>query len=161
MRAVFGKDREAIPLLARMLGLPACPNDAYLDRLDPKELQEQTFSAVRAMLVSLLSRGPTVLALEDLHWSDATSLRLTANLASLAATGPLLVLATRRPEPDPGLRDLEAELSTVPAGPLRVLELEPMDELEERDLARWLLGARSKRVSWRSCARGSTATHCS
>ena len=140
MRAVFGKNDEDISLLARMLGLPGRPNDAYLDRLDPKELQEQTFSAVRAMLASLISRGPTVLALEDLHWSDPTSLRLTASLASLAATGPLFVLGTRRPEPDPGLGDLEAELSSVAGRPLRVLKLVPMDELEERNLAHWLLG---------------------
>ena len=107
VRAVFGRDKEALSLLARLLGLPARANEAHVEGLDPRELQEQMFSAVRALLASLLSRGPTVLALEDLHWSDPTSLRLTADLAALTSTGPLLLLGTRRPEPDPGLGDLE------------------------------------------------------
>ena len=42
---------------------------------------------------------PTVLALEDLHWADPTSLRLTAELAELAADRPLLLIATSRPGP--------------------------------------------------------------
>ena len=59
---------------------------------------------VRAPVVEqLVARGPTVLALEDLHWADATSLRLTEEMAGLAHDAPLLVIATRRPEPDPVL----------------------------------------------------------
>ena len=81
-----------------------------------------------------------MLALEDLHWSDPTSLRLTADLAALASTGPLLLLGTRRPEPDPGLGDLELELSALPRCPLRVLQLAPLDRIDERNLARSLLG---------------------
>jgi tetratricopeptide (TPR) repeat protein len=38
-----------------------------------------------------------VLVLEDLHWADPTSLRLTAELAELAADRPLLLIATSRP----------------------------------------------------------------
>ena len=45
-----------------------------------------------------------------MHWSDPTSLRLTADLGSLTSDGPLLVLVTRRPEPDPGVGELEAGL---------------------------------------------------
>jgi adenylate cyclase len=139
-RAVLGKGTEPVSLLARMLGLPPRPNEVYLDRLGPSELQERTFAAVGSLLQGLLSRGPTVLALEDLHWSDPTSLRLTANLATLLSTGPLLLLATRRPEPDPGIGDLETELSTIPARRFRVLQLAPMDRLDERRLACSLLG---------------------
>ena len=51
-----------------------------------------------------------MLVLEDLHWADPTSLRLTEELAALAADGPLLLLATRRPEPDPGVSGLESAL---------------------------------------------------
>ena len=93
-----------------MMGMPPGPGGAHLGRMGPAELQHVTFAAVRSLLAKLVSRGPTVLALEDLHWSDPTSLRLTAELASLASDGPLLVLATRRPEPDPGVGELEAAL---------------------------------------------------
>jgi DNA-binding SARP family transcriptional activator/tetratricopeptide (TPR) repeat protein len=140
VRAVVGKDRELVPVLARMMGLAAGPGGAHLGRMSPPELQHATFSAMGSLLTRLLERGPTVLALEDIHWADPTSLHLTAELARLAATGPLLVLATRRPEPDPGVGDLEAELASGPAGPLRVLELVPIEKPAERELARSLLG---------------------
>jgi hypothetical protein len=59
---------------------------------------------VHSLLAKLVCRGPTVLALEDLHWSDPRSLRLTGELASLASNGRLVVLVTRGagPSPTPG-----------------------------------------------------------
>ena len=96
--------------------------------MSPAELQHMTFQAVRSVLARLIEHGPTVLALEDLHWSDPTSLRLTGELATLASSGPLLVLATRRPEPDPGVGELEAELAADPARPFQVLQLVPIQQ---------------------------------
>ena len=93
-----------------MMGLRAGADAAPLGRLGPEGLQRATFAAVRAVVARLVKRGPTVLALEDLHWADPTSLRLTEELAPLAADGPLLLLATRRPEPDPGVSGLECAL---------------------------------------------------
>ena len=58
----------------------------------------------------LMDYGPTLLALEDLHWADPTSLRVTESISSLTDEGPLLLVLTRRPEPDPGTSRLEATL---------------------------------------------------
>lgn len=140
VRAVLGKDDEVVPVLARMMGLPAGPGGARLARMGPAELQHEMFSAMRSVLRRLMERGPTVLALEDLHWCDPTSLRLSAELAKLASTGPLLVLLTRRPEPDPGVGELETELAASSARPLQVVELVPIQKPDERALARSLLG---------------------
>jgi DNA-binding SARP family transcriptional activator/class 3 adenylate cyclase len=139
-RAVLGGDRGPVPLLARLVGLDPGPAGAHLARMDPPELQQATFAAMRTLLTRLVERGPTVLAIEDLHWSDPTSLRLTADLARLAAEAPLLVLATRRPEPDPGVGELESELSADPALSFQRLELAPLEKSAERALARSLLG---------------------
>jgi DNA-binding SARP family transcriptional activator len=138
--AIFGQDRDLVPVLARMMGLSPGPGGANLARMGPAELQHATFSAMGSMLTRLLEHGPTVLALEDLHWADPTSLRLTAELARLAATGPLLVLATRRPEPDPGVGQLEAEVAADPGRPVRALQLAPIGKPAERALAASLLG---------------------
>jgi DNA-binding SARP family transcriptional activator len=140
VRAVLGKDSELVPVLAHMMGLPPGPGGADLARMSPAELQHLTFSAMSSLLTRLVEHGPTVLALEDLHWADPTSLRLTANLAHLANTGPLLVLATRRPEPDPGAGELEAELAADPGRPVRALPLAPIGKPAERALARSMLG---------------------
>ncbi len=140
MRTIVGKEPESLAVLARMMGLPPGPGAAQVDRVSPAELQRATFSAVRLVLERLLERGPTVLALEDLHWSDPTSLRLTGELATLASTGPLLVLVTRRPEPDTGVSELEAELAAASASSFRALQLRPIPKPAEESLARSLLG---------------------
>ena len=41
---------------------------------------------------------PVVLAFEDLHWADPTSLDLLKMLAERGATTPLMIVATARPE---------------------------------------------------------------
>jgi hypothetical protein len=78
----------------------------------------------------LVAAGPAVLVLEDLHWADPTSLRLTLELARLAAGRRLLILATGRPEAAPALESLDA----------RRLELGPLGGAAEEELARSLMG---------------------
>ena len=123
-----------------MMGLPPSPQEAHLARLSPEGLHRATFAAVRAVVAQLAEIGPTVLVLEDLHWADRTSLRLTEELAALAAYGPLLLLATRRPEPDPGVSDLESALESNPRCPMHKVELAALPEESERTLARSLIG---------------------
>ena len=140
MRAIFGGAAEEVHLLGYMMGVRSGQEALRLGRLSPEGLQRATFGAIRAMAARLAARGPTVLALEDLHWADPTSLRLTEELAGLARDSPLLVIATRRPEPDPGVSALEASLQESRACPLRRLVLAGLSESAERELARSLVG---------------------
>ena len=71
-------------------------------RLGPEKFQQACFSAVRDLLGRIVGHGPTVVVLEDLHWADPTSLRLTETISSLTNEGPLLRLVTRRPGARPG-----------------------------------------------------------
>jgi tetratricopeptide (TPR) repeat protein len=89
---LFGNTNLLVPL-SHLMGLP----QATPGRVGPEELQRQTFAAVRALVARFAAIAPTVLALEDLHWADATSLRLTAELAELTKDRPLLLIATSRP----------------------------------------------------------------
>ena len=120
------------PLLARMMGLPP---GAALGRLGPGELQKQTFAAWRSLVARLVAAGPVVLVVEDLHWADPTSLRLTLDLARLAAGRRLLVLTTSRPESAPALDSLDA----------RRLALAPLPGAAEEELARSLMGEGTSR----------------
>ena len=123
---------DLFPLLARMMGLPT---GAALGRMGPGELQKQTFAAWRTLISRLVAAGPAVLVLEDLHWADPTSLRLTLDLARLAAGRRLLILATGRPEAAPALDSLDA----------RRLELGPLGGAAEEELARSLMGEGTSR----------------
>ena len=140
MKAIFGGQVDHARFLAQVMGLPPGPEEARLARLSPEGLQRATFAAVGAVVARLVDRGPTVLVLEDLHWADPISLRLTEELAALAAEGPLLMLLTRRPEPDPGVSGLESALEADAHCPLRTVELSPLPEEAERALARSLIG---------------------
>jgi tetratricopeptide (TPR) repeat protein len=140
MKAVFGGQTDHAALLAHMMGLPAGPNEGHLGRMSPEGLQRATFGAVSAVVARLVATGPTILALEDLHWADPTSLRLTEELAALAGGGPLLLLATRRHDPDPGVSGLEASIQAEGRCALHRVELLPLPEQAERELARALIG---------------------
>ena len=111
LKAVYGAtpDPDQVRLLAHVMGLGP-ESTALLSRLGPEQLQRASFSAIRDLFARLMGHGPTLLALEDLHWADPTSLRLTEYISSLTDEGPLLLVLTRRPEPDPGTSRLEATL---------------------------------------------------
>jgi adenylate cyclase len=143
VRAAFGGkvDDEQVGLLCVLLGLPLGKRALDVSRLGPEALQEATFAAVTSLVSKLASHGPTVLVLEDLHWSDATSLRLAERVAALTTAAPLLMVLTRRPEPDPGVTALESALASKPGLVVRTVELGPLSQAHERELARSLLGS--------------------
>jgi predicted ATPase len=60
---------------------------------------------------------PIVLAFEDLHWADPTSLDLMQALAERGAQAPLFILATARPEFRPPW-SLRSHHSVIPLSPL-------------------------------------------
>ena len=131
---------DLFPLLARMLGLPA---GAALGRTSAGDLQRATFSAVRSLLSRLTDAGPVVLVLEDLHWADPTSLRLSTEICGLAADRPLLVLALSRPDGGPDLAAFERSLAA--ATPVRRIQLGPLTADTERALARSLIGGPARK----------------
>jgi DNA-binding SARP family transcriptional activator len=140
LHAVVGQDDEVVAVLAGMIGLSAGAGRARLASLSPAQLHQATFAAMARVLGRLVERGPTVLVLEDLQWADPTSLRLTAELARLCAAGPLLLLVTRRPEPDPGIAEFEGALGADRSWPVRRVELAPLGDSAVRGLAGALLG---------------------
>ena len=141
MKAIFGGQVDHVGLLAHMMGLPAAQKGPGWPGSAPRASSERRLPPFAPSWRDWWSRGPTVLVLEDLHWADPISLRLTEELAALAADGPLLLLATRRPEPDPGVSGLESAFAADAACPLRRVELSPLPEEAERALARSLVGA--------------------
>ncbi|GAA4193115.1 hypothetical protein GCM10022252_35630 [Streptosporangium oxazolinicum] len=64
---------------------------------DPDAALFELYERVVATLTS--AGGPLLVVLEDLHWADASSLRLLAFVAGELARHPVLVVATLRPEP--------------------------------------------------------------
>jgi ABC-type oligopeptide transport system substrate-binding subunit/class 3 adenylate cyclase len=99
---VFGpRADEAAPYLAAMLGLRPEPDaEARLATLSPEALQYRTFEVVHHLVEHLAARGPVVVALEDIHWADATSLQLVERMLPLAEGSAVLLVVAMRPERD-------------------------------------------------------------
>ena len=65
--------------------------------LTPSQLQQQTFLAVRELLVAQAQTKPLVLILEDIHWIDQVSMELLTVLLPVADQVPLLFYCNSRP----------------------------------------------------------------
>jgi tetratricopeptide (TPR) repeat protein len=91
------KSADAVPLVAPLLNLPVPPS--YSAPLLSTEQQRKRMLATLATWVFGLARAQAmVIATEDLHWADPSSLELVQLLVEQAATVPLLLLYTARPE---------------------------------------------------------------
>ncbi|MEM7588512.1 MAG: AAA family ATPase, partial [Acidobacteriota bacterium] len=81
---------ETLSLFAALLGLPAD------DELDLYRLRREALEAVPALLQESAARHPLVLAFEDLHHADPTTLELIGRvIESVAASSALLVMTCR------------------------------------------------------------------
>jgi class 3 adenylate cyclase/tetratricopeptide (TPR) repeat protein len=87
---------EFAPLLAPLLDIPIKAVEA--PELTPDELRRRQLAAMVAWMLAGARSQPLVLAFEDLHWADPTSLDLLKMLADRGATAPLMIVATARPE---------------------------------------------------------------
>lgn len=84
---------RSYPPLARLFGIPL-PEGATLDR---ESYGRRLLETVTEMAESLAAEGPTVLALQDLHWADASTVDLIKKLYAGLST-PVVMVANYRPE---------------------------------------------------------------
>ena len=105
---------EHTPLLAPLVDIPLPPGRAAT--FPPEEMRRRQLAAMTAWFLAGARAQPVVLAFEDLHWADPTSLDLLRAFADRGAQAPLLVLATTRPEfrPPWSLRSHHSVISLSP-----------------------------------------------
>jgi predicted ATPase len=84
-----------VALLLRLLDLPVVPE--CLAQLSPQARQARTFALLRHLVLHAAQQQPLVLAVENLHWSDATSAAWLASLVERLADAAVLLLGTYRP----------------------------------------------------------------
>jgi class 3 adenylate cyclase/predicted ATPase len=87
---------ENAALLAPLFDIPVPPERALA--LPPEELRRRQLAALTSLVMTGARAQPAVLALEDLHWADPTTLDLLRGIAERGALAPLFVLITARPE---------------------------------------------------------------
>ena len=87
---------EVVPLLAALLSVPLQRRYPALT-LPPEQQKQQTLDALVAWLVAEAERQPVLVAWEDLHWADPSTLEALGLLVDQAPTVPMLHVLTFRP----------------------------------------------------------------
>jgi tetratricopeptide (TPR) repeat protein len=119
---------DAAPLLA-LLG--AREVGAEWQTIDPAQRRQRTLDALKRLVLRASQTRPVLLALEDLHWSDAETQAFLDRLAVSLSAARLLVVVTYRPE---------YRHAVVPTS-LTQLHLDPLPPASAELLARSLLGS--------------------
>src|SRR5262252_5792024 len=114
---------ENAPLLAPLLDIPLPLERA--PTLAPDKLRRRQLAALTTAVMASARVQPLVLAFEDLHWSDPTTLDVLRGVAGPGARAPLFIVATTRPEFRPPW-DMRSHHATI--------SLAPLDRAQVRDM---------------------------
>jgi class 3 adenylate cyclase/predicted ATPase len=114
---------ENVALLAPLLDIPLPQERA--STLAPEELRRRQLAALTGWVMAGARVQPVVLAFEDLHWADPTTLDVLGGMAERGALAPLFIVATTRPEfrPPWGMRSNHGTISLAPLDRLQVREM--------------------------------------
>ncbi len=95
--------------------------------LDPGQLRQQTFLAVRDVIAAEARRQPLVLIFEDLHWIDNLSADLLQYLITTIGSVPVLFYCTSRVDAQSGsLAQLDRAGQRLPPAAYVRLDLKPL-----------------------------------
>ncbi len=125
---------ENVPLLAPLLDIPLPPERSLV--LAPEELRRRQLAALAGWVMAGARAQPVVLAFEDLHWGDPTTIDFLRGIAERGALVPLFFLTTTRPEYRPpwGMRSHHSTISLGPLDHQQVLHM--VQELAARHALR-------------------------
>jgi predicted ATPase len=91
------KPDDAMPLIGPLLELPAGANSPP-STLTPEQERKRLLATLVAWTLGTARAQPLVIATEDLHWADPSTLELIQLLVEQGAMARLLLLYTARPE---------------------------------------------------------------
>ena len=114
---------ENVPLLAPLLDIPI-PQER-IPTLEPVVLRRRQLAALSNWVMAGARTQPVVLALEDVHWADPTTLEFLRSIAERGGQASLLVLITARPEFRPSwlMRSHHTTTSLGPLDPSQVRDM--------------------------------------
>jgi predicted ATPase len=89
--------RETVPLFAALLSLPL-PERYVPLALTPQRQRQRTLETLLAIVLELAAQHPVLFIVEDLHWSDPSTLEFLTLLVDQVPTARIFTLFTCRPE---------------------------------------------------------------
>src|SRR5262245_33946969 len=92
---------ESVPLFAPVLSVPMPENHYPPLNLSPQRQRQKTLETIIAILLEQAEHQPVLFIVEDLHWTDPTTLEWLNLLIDQTPTASMLVLLTCRPHFQP------------------------------------------------------------
>src|SRR6266581_3929076 len=92
---------ESVQLFAPLLSLPLSENRYPPLNLSPQRQRQKTLETIVAILLELAEHQPVLFIVEDLHWTDPSTLELLNLVLDQTPTASMLVLLTCRPHFQP------------------------------------------------------------
>src|SRR5207237_4282449 len=92
---------ETVPLFAPLLSLPLPEHQYPPLHLSPQRQRQKTLETLVAILLELAEHQPVLFILEDLHWTDPTTLEFLGLLVEQVPTTAIATLLTCRPHFQP------------------------------------------------------------
>jgi len=131
---------EIWPMLATLIGAPIPPAHAdRLEGLEPDALKRGMISAFCDLAEALANHQPMVMAFDDLHWADPSSLELLRSLFLATERSPLLIILLFRPDRESHIWELKAHAERDFGHRYTELSLDPLTESETRELVTQIL----------------------
>jgi class 3 adenylate cyclase/tetratricopeptide (TPR) repeat protein len=89
---------EILPFVATLMGMTLSGRHAKrVKGIEGEPLEKLILKNIRDLVIKAASLSPLVIAIEDLHWADTSSIELMETLFRLAETQPILFLNIFRP----------------------------------------------------------------
>jgi class 3 adenylate cyclase len=116
---------ETVPLFAPLLTLPLPENRYPLPNLSPQRQRQKILETIVAILLELAERQPVLFILEDLHWTDPSTLELLNLVLDQIPTAALFALFTCRPtfQPTWSHRSYLSEITVNRLSPTQVEQI--------------------------------------
>jgi DNA-binding winged helix-turn-helix (wHTH) protein/predicted ATPase len=90
--------QDTLPLFASLLSVPLAETHYAPCPLSPQHQRQHIFASIVAILLELAERQPVLFILEDLHWTDPTTLEFLELLLAQLPTAALCLVFTCRTE---------------------------------------------------------------
>ena len=121
---------EIFPFVATLMGMKLSGRHAErVKGIEGEALEKLIFKNLRDLLIKATELAPLVIVVEDLHWSDTSSLELLESLFRLAETRQIVFINVFRPNyPETGDRIIETIKEKLPVYYVEI-SLKPLNDL--------------------------------
>jgi predicted ATPase/class 3 adenylate cyclase len=136
---LLDRTEELLPHLAVTAGLRLeTSQGTELQTLSPEARQYRTTEAIRQLIAGLSDERAVIVAIEDLHWADPSSLQLLGDLLPLAERSSVRFVFTLRPEANGDLDELRRAAGAGEGA--QEIQLRALTDEADRQILRALVG---------------------